>query len=306
MKLWLAPLHGITHYYFRNVLFSQVDGIDEVIAPFIPVQPTEKINISKIKELLPNNNSLILPIPQLMGNVPHYFINTIDALQDKGYQQFNWNLGCPASQIVRRNRGCGLMQYPDLVEETVDLVSHHIENAFSLKIRLGMTDIFEGIEIIKRMNQYPLNFIVIHPRLGIQQYNGQADIEGFKTLAQLSKHKIIYNGDIVDQDSFQNIASQLPCIDDFMIGRGLLRNPFLAEEIKNVQHPQDQNERFRAYFQQLASLFSATKPDKSALGCLKELLKYFSIYKNINHIELAKMLRIEKLELFIEAVTAYL
>ena len=52
MKLWLAPLHGITNYYFRNLLCRHAEGVDKAIAPFIPVRSKEKLNPEKWKDLL--------------------------------------------------------------------------------------------------------------------------------------------------------------------------------------------------------------------------------------------------------------
>ena len=46
-------------------------------------------------------------------------------------------------------------------------------------MRTGWSNPTEGLEIIERLNPYPIDFIAIHPRLGVQEYNGTPDWELF-------------------------------------------------------------------------------------------------------------------------------
>ena len=298
-KLWLAPLHGITYYYFRNVLFRHTRGFDAVIAPFIPVQPVKKLNLQKWKDLLVENNPIMPVVPQLMGNCTSEFKDTILALSELGYQQFNWNIGCPMKQITRKKRGCGIMPYPDMVEEIID---HNSELGckFSVKMRLGMEKLSEGIEIIKRLNNYPLDFIVLHPRFGIQQYEGKVHLKEARELIALSKHPVVYSGDITDVSNFKTLTEQLPEINQFMLGRGILKNPFLAEEIKGIKKDEEKDfQRFKLYHNELSSTLITLK-GKYALGNLKELWRYFAYYFSLKEDKLRNLLKIDQLELFLK------
>ena len=297
IKLWLAPLHGISYYYFRNVLFRHVAGFDAAIAPFIPVQSAEKLNPKKWKDLLQENNPMSDIVPQLMGNCASDFKDTILALSDLGYRQFNWNIGCPMKQITRKKRGCGIMPYPDMVEKVI-AESSDLGFKLSVKMRLGMENLNEGMEIVKRLNHYPLDFIVLHPRFGIQQYEGNVHLEAAKELIRLTKHPVVYSGDIVDIASFKTVATQFPEINQFMLGRGALKNPFLAEEIKGIKKDEEKDfHRFRMYYNDLSSALISLK-GKYALGNLKELWHYFSCYLSLEEDRLRNLLRIEQLELF--------
>jgi len=297
--LWLAPLHGISYYYFRNTLFQHERGIDAVIAPFVSVQSAENLNPQKWKDLLPENNQAMTPIPQLMGNNASDFKDTILALTKLGYRQFNWNIGCPMKQITRKKRGCGIMPYPDMVEEVI-ANSSDLDLKISVKMRLGMEKTSEGIEIIKRLNHYPLDFIVLHPRLGIQQYEGNVDLNAAGELIALSKHPVIYSGDISDISDFEALIKQIPEINQVMLGRGILKNPFLAEEIKGIKKNEEKDfGRFVLYYNDLSSTLISLK-GKYALGNLKELWHYFSCYLSLEQDKLRNLLRIELLELFVK------
>ena len=119
-QLWLAPLHGITSHTFRNILCRHFGGIDCYMAPFLPSQPRGKLNKRVWQDIFPEHNSAVPLTPQLMGNRPDYLVDTIQMLHELfGYEQFNLNIGCPSSPVVRHTRGCGLMPHPDLVEHIV-------------------------------------------------------------------------------------------------------------------------------------------------------------------------------------------
>jgi len=306
MKLWLAPLHGITNYYFRNVLFAHAKGIDAAIAPFIPVRPAEELNPLKWKDLLPENNIQSEVIPQLMGSITSDFVDTTLALSNLGYPHVNWNLGCPMKQIVRKKRGCGLMPFPDIIENVVEQFFAQTQSKLSLKIRLGLHHPSEGEEIIKRMNRYPLEFIIIHPRLGDWLYEGTPDLDEFERLAALSQHEIIYNGDITDVVTFQKIAQRFPQCQQWMIGRGLLQNPFLAEQILSNDTAGISNEhriRFVDYYQDLIKTLLDVRSQSGTLSGLKELWHSFAHFWNITDDELRTLLRTTTLDDFIEKST---
>ena len=306
MKLWLAPLHGITNYYFRNVLFAHVKGIDAAIAPFIPVRPAEELNPLKWKDLLPENNIQSEVIPQLMGSITSDFVDTTLALSNLGYPHVNWNLGCPMKQIVRKKRGCGLMPFPDIIENVVEQFFAQTQSKLSLKIRLGLHHPSEGEEIIKRMNRYPLEFIIIHARLGDWIYDGTPDLDEFERLAAFSQHEIIYNGDITDVVTFQKIAQRFPQCQQWMIGRGLLRNPFLAEQIVAGDTSGISNEhriRFVDYYQDLIMVLQEVRSTSGTLSALKELWHDFAYFWNITDDELRTLLRTTTLDDFIEKST---
>lgn len=304
--IWLAPLHGITYYYFRNVLFQHCAGIDRVIAPFVPAQLHDKLNVKKWVDLHPENNPFLPIIPQLMGNDPQAMVDTILALQNRySFPVINWNIGCPMNPIVRKKRGCGIMPYLTMIEDVVKHVQEQTSVSFSIKMRLGMWEKEEGIDIIQMLNDYSLENIIIHPRLGIQQYEGEVDLDGFEEMAALSKHRIVYSGDIVDFEGFQKLKQRFPQNTDWMVGRGALRDPFLIQEIKNHEEIsfQEKRERFRIYYEDIKHALNSLKGEQSALPKLKELWKYLATFFDMSDEQLKKFLQITDIKEFDKAVS---
>ena len=134
--------------------------------------------------------------------------------------------------------------YPDKIEAMLDRVFEEIDIKFSVKCRLGYFSPEEINAIIPIFNKFPFSELIIHPRIGKQLYKGEANVERFKELMPQINAPVVYNGDIISVESFERIHKTLnggPSISSgtcktivqFMLGRGLLANPFLAEDIKS-------------------------------------------------------------------------
>jgi tRNA-dihydrouridine synthase len=298
MKIWLAPLHGITNYMFRNSLYRHFGGIDYCVTPFLPVQETAKLNIKNWKDIWPKNNTTLPTIPQLMGNKPSHFVDTMRAVHDEyGYEAFNWNIGCPVAQVVRRRRGCGIMPDPDTVEEVVRTVTSQTPYRFSVKMRLGLKDPAEGLRILERLDDYPLDFIVIHPRLGEQMYDGVPDLEQMDIFYRHTRHRIIYSGDLFSVQNYERLQNRYPEIEDWMLGRGLLQNPFLAEQLKG-EDTGDRRQRFSKYYQKWTQEMLDAVKEKSTLAKLKELWHYYACLFQLPSDALQQLLRINDFDAF--------
>ncbi len=301
-KLWLAPLHGITVFHLRNCIYRHNRGLDAAITPFVPVQPTEKLNVRKWLDLAPENNADKETVPQLMGIEPACFQDTMTAIhQEFGIEHFNWNLGCPMGPIVRKRRGCGLMPFPDDVERVVEAACR-LSFHFSVKMRLGMHSVNEGLEILRRLNDYPLEFVVIHPRLGTQQYQGQPDLNALQEMLSVTRHRMIYSGDVNSVDDFQSLQHRFPRIQDWMLGRGQLKNPFLAEQIKGIVQSLDLMIRFNEFYEDLSQTMLQCRSKSRSLPVMKELWHYFASFFNMTEEELHSLLVIQDWDEFQQKV----
>lgn len=129
-----------------------------------------------------------------------------------------------------RGRGAAALSNPDKVEQMMQELKRHDTLKASVKMRSGFTSADEGLKTIEILNDFDLEYITIHPRLGVQQYKGQPDLEAFARLKEASHHPVVYNGDITSTNDIGHIASLFPDLYGIMIGRGLLARPTLARE----------------------------------------------------------------------------
>lgn len=230
--LYLAPLRGITDVLFRNVFVRHFGGFDRAVAPFLNPQqnPSKKTKI--LADLFPEDNRQLAVVPQLLNNNATEFLDLARRLEDLGYTSLNWNLGCPVPMVANKGRGSGLLPHPEEIIELLDEVVPRLTATLSIKMRLGYYENRESFALLPRLNDYPLEEIIIHPRLGKQMYKGKTDPEGFAECLALTSHRVVYNGDITSVSIYTDLAERFPAISRWMIGRGVLANPFLAEEMK--------------------------------------------------------------------------
>lgn len=241
----MAPLEGCTEIEFRNVFAKHFKGVDATIAPFVSLNH-HNINEKVRKWNIPNIEIQgMKTIPQFLGRNVQDFYHLAEWVKYKGYDEINWNLGCPSKRVVKKGRGSGQLQYPDEIKEFLDKVLPNIDIGFSIKTRLGFSNPDECFQLIELFNQYHLKEIAIHPRIGKQMYSGEVSLDHFEECLRLSKNELVYNGDIKTVEDFEMIKNRFPSVKKFMIGRGLLKDPFLAEKIKGIIDPKAELDKSR-------------------------------------------------------------
>ncbi len=269
-------MRGITTRFYRQAFVRHFDGLDAEMAPFIPTVAAEKINPKLLRDVLPENNSGLPLIPQLIGNDAADFVNMAKALHDLGYNEVNWNLGCPHKPIRKKQRGSGLIPQPDRVDALLETICAESPCKVSVKVRLGISNKSELMNLIPVLNRYPLSEVIVHPRTAEQMLDGKVDLGAFALAFQEITHPVCYNGDITDLAFFQTVNTCFLSLRKFMLGRGLLSNPFLCEVIKSG-NPQTKKpiERLCAFHDEvLANYQTVIDGDLPMLGKMKEFWAY--------------------------------
>lgn len=302
----LAPLQGFTDVTFRNVFSDHFSGVDEAVAPFISTMGQMRLKPSRIKDVDPENNKKLFVVPQILGNVAKDFIFLADHLYEMGHKKINWNLGCPHSKIAKKNRGSGLLMYPDKIDAFLDTILPKISNTLSIKLRLGRKSKDEIFNLLPILNKYPLDEIILHPRTGIQMYEGTSDHDAFEKALLCSRHALTYNGDITDLNTFHIVQKKFPYIIRFMIGRGLLSNPFLAEDIKGVLVNKNQIDRLKKFHDDLFDNYQTIFSGPAHLtGRMKGFWRYLGPSFKDSRKQLKKILKADSITKYQDMVEVF-
>lgn len=279
MNIYLAPMHGMTDAFYRNTYATIFGNIDTYYTPFIGTTNMRKSSSSLFNDILKANNHDLDIVPQLLSNNSEDFNYFASSITHHGYSEINWNIGCPFHKVARKQKGSGILPYPDLIKTFLDDICRTKTYDLSIKMRLGYAHKDEGLAVIELFNDYPLKNITIHGRVGTQIYTGHVDLDGFNELYKTSIHKIIYNGDIYTHKDYLTIQQRFPDINDFMIGRGALNNPFLASNIKGDLIPS--NTKVHKLIQFHTEIFTYYEDildsDLRLLSKMKEFWVYLSI-----------------------------
>ena len=247
LHISLAPLQGFTDFPFRKTIAQHASGIDVAYSPFIATNENPEIAPSRLKDVWPDNKPQLPVIPQVLTHSPKAFIRMADALWQLGYSVINWNLGCPFPVVVKKQKGSGLLPHPERIDGILNEVIPAIRNTLSIKCRLGWDSPKQIMDLVPVFNRYPLHEVIIHPRLGTQKYSGKLDLNTFAKAATSIQAPVVFNGDISNLDGWNHIHTLFPEQSRFMIGRGLIQNPFLAEEIRMNKELNNKVTRFQKF-----------------------------------------------------------
>lgn len=251
---YFAPLEGITGYTFRNVHHQYYAGMDKYFSPFLSPNQHHAINPKEKRDILPENNKGINLVPQILTNKAELMLVAAKELkQIYGYEEVNLNLGCPSKTVVSKGKGAGFLADTEKLERFLEEVFEKISVAkqefpnISIKTRIGMEDVEEFTELLRIYNQYPLSELIIHPRVQKDFYKNTPYLDVFREAVEHSKHSLCYNGDICTLEEFIRIKKMFPTVEKIMIGRGLLVNPALVEELQAYEHCMEQGEQWTGY-----------------------------------------------------------
>ena len=261
-----SPLQGFTDFRFRNAFHKYFGGIDTFYSPYIKLNGKLIIKGSYERDILPENNNTLQVIPQIITNDAEEFLFVTKYVQQLGYKELNWNLGCPYPMVAKCGMGSGLISNTSQIEHILKRVHNETDIIVSMKMRMGYENPTEILDVFPILEQYPIKNIAIHARIGKQLYKGGVDLDSFQKCLDTSKQKIYYNGDITSVEKFRTMQERFPSIDHWMIGRGLIADPFLPSMIKNdtTEYPKNKLEIFEAFhdtiFQEYDSYLQGPTP----------------------------------------------
>ena len=229
---YLAPMLGVTDASFRSAFTKHLGGFDLAVGPFVKTMQGQRYKASAVVDLKTKYNRHIAVQPQIMTNNSDDFINLAEELFDMGYEHINLNMGCPMPTSSGRSKGAGLLKEKERVEQLLEIVLPRIRSKLSIKTRIGFENENDLIEMSEVFNKFPIEEVMIHPRTAEQKYTGQVNHERFSEACSYLKQNIVFSGDINSREDFLEFKSRHPQIRRWMIGRGILKNPFLMQEIR--------------------------------------------------------------------------
>lgn len=278
VHIYFAPFQSITTHTFRRVYSQHFKGVDKLFTPyFSKLIAREKLASKNLKALQNQSENNIEVVPQILSKDADEIIGFAQNCQQMGFQELNWNLGCPHPQVANKKLGSGLLPYPDIIDEILQKVMSEINIPFSIKCRLGYLSSNELKELIPIFNRYPISELTIHARTGRQMYTGQTDRETFASITPLLNSPLVYNGDLFTLEDYVQFEKQFPKVNRIMLGRGILTDPFLPARIKGIDLPSDPKAQLYRFMEELYLAYRKEKNNQlSLLSALKEYWTYLA------------------------------
>jgi tRNA-dihydrouridine synthase C len=271
-------MEGVIDHTMRSLLTS-IGGIDRCTTEFLRItdhQLPRRVFIKICPELTqqgktPNGTPVHL---QLLGNNPEAMALNARKGALLGAPGIDINFGCPAKTVNNHGGGATLLKDPEqlfaITQAIREAVPAHIP--VSAKIRLGYNDTSLALENAKAIEEAGANELTVHGRTKLQGYKPPADWQMIDAIKNTIAIPVIANGEIWTPEDYQLCREQSQC-EDIMIGRGLLAQPSLANEIQHQAEALPWKAVTQLIITFLDSL-SETCPERFRANLIKQWLVY--------------------------------
>ena len=233
MKIYIAPMAGITDYSFRKILekFSPDFLFTEMVNSHLLAIHDKTTETELLKyDSLKNTGT------QVFGSDEEEIVYSFQKLEEMGFKKINLNMGCPQPKIIKNGSGSALLLNKVFIENLICKLKKHLssDTEISIKIRTGYKNFSEPEFYLNLANKYQLDFICVHGRTQEQIYGGTADWDIIRKLGTLPRNvDFIGNGDLFEpHDIVQKINNSN--LDGIMLARGIIGNPWLISQIKEL------------------------------------------------------------------------
>ena len=275
VKYYMAPLESVTTWIYRQAHAKIYGRLDKYFIPFLEPHEKRDFKTRELQEILPEHNKNIYAVPQILTNRSEGFIKLAKALKDWGYEEINLNLGCPSKTVVTKGKGSGFLAKPEELErfltEIFDALSGEVK--ISVKTRIGKEDPEEFPALLELFNKYPMEELIIHPRVQKDGYGNVPRLELYELAEKQSMNPVCYNGDLYTREQIRNLTERFPGTQRLMFGRGFLRDPgLLYNEGKDSE---ETFEKFWAFHDLVYEGYQERNMgDRNVLFKMKELWSY--------------------------------
>ena len=225
MNYYFAPMEGLTDSIYRREHHRFFGGVDRYYMPFFSPTIHRALTSREIRELPKAESEAFTAVPQVLTKDPGDFLWAAEVIRDLGYGEINLNIGCPSGTVVAKGKGSGMLRDLDELARFFDSVFSDSPLPISVKTRIGLENPEEFVVILELYNQYPMQELIIHPRVRKQFYDGQVHREWFAYAMEHSRNPLCFNGDIRTSSETDALQAQYPGLNAVMIGRGLVADP---------------------------------------------------------------------------------
>jgi tRNA-dihydrouridine synthase len=166
----------------------------------------------------------------MIGNDIAALVRTARELQQHPVAGIDLNLGCPVPIVYRKCAGGGLLRDPERIDQILGALRDAVEIPFSVKTRIGFedADVFE--DLLPIFARHSLDLLTVHARTVKEMYRSAPRYEFIARAVEALPCPVLANGNIYSAEKADEVLA-LTGARGLMIGRGVIRNPWLFRQI---------------------------------------------------------------------------
>ena len=170
---------------------------------------------------------------QIFGGDPAKMAAAAQIVEGMGADIVDVNMGCPVPKIARHNAGCSLMREPKHAASVIAAMTKAVKIPVTVKMRAGWNDTEKNAPTLARMvEDAGAAAIAVHGRTAAQSYSGTADWDLVAEISERLAIPVFGSGDCIDAE--QVMARLQSGVDGVLVGRGVLRNPWILAQAADL------------------------------------------------------------------------
>ncbi|GCF95821.1 tRNA-dihydrouridine synthase [Enterococcus florum] len=230
-RVVVAPMAGITNAAFRVTVKEFGAGL--VVCEMISDQGIHFRNKKTLEMLYIDEREHPLSV-QIFGGGKESLVEAARFVQENTEADIiDINMGCPVNKVIKAEAGAKWLLDPEKVYEMVHAVSSAVDIPVTVKMRIGWDakHVF-AVENALAAESAGAKAIAMHGRTRVQMYEGKADWQVLKQVADRLTIPFMGNGDVRTPEDAKRMIEEVG-VDGVMIGRAALGNPWM---IRRTQH----------------------------------------------------------------------
>ncbi len=258
-------------------LISGYGNADVYFTEYFRVLPDSRLDRHILASITQNPTGRPV-IAQMIGNDIPALVRTARELQQHPVAAIDLNLGCPVPIVYRKCAGGGLLRDPDRIDQILGALRAAIAIPFTVKTRIGFddTDIFDN-ELLPIFARHSLDLLTVHARTVKEMYRSAPRYDFIARAVAAMPCPVLANGNIYSADKADEVLA-LTDAHGLMIGRGVIRNPWLFRQIREQRRGQPVfRPTGRAVLEYVEALYQAvSKPDIRESAQVHNMKKYMN------------------------------
>lgn len=211
-------------------LISDYGNADVYFTEYFRVLPQSRLDPQILRSITQNPTGRPV-IAQMIGNDIAALVRTARELQQHPVAAIDLNLGCPVPIVYKKCAGGGLLRDPERIDLILGALRAAVEIPFTVKTRIGFedADVFE--ELLPIFARHSLDLLTVHARTVKEMYRSAPRYEFIARAVEELSCPVLANGNIYSAAKADEVLA-LTGARGLMIGRGVIRNPWLFRQIR--------------------------------------------------------------------------